>query len=439
MPHMIDKDIMNELQKKWEYEFNVTSSNRFRSSNDMQYTFTYFYYLMHEGIPYNATEFFKEHVDTNQDDTMDDYEIRNLANVMLNKYKISQEKVNELSRNVTKKMNDLKKSETMNDLKKSETINDLKKTNDETTRTEMKDSKVESTSNPTSTTTTSSKLNHTLSNSTSPFGSSYFSSWRPRSSSYGSWGSYDTYSSFKDYLKAVRSVLFGHLNYTNLVMSQYDPNYKARTRPTFEDFVNSGLSDVVKTKVHKSEQRFSYTLEDLSEVGFHMIRDDYDKVGEQLDELTRKRPKFICLNDDMNQTTPNIQVVELLHNFYRWYFPKPSQFELPEGEENPFLYIDQLQQYHDMQRYSKYAYDGVIVTAICFICCCGLILQRCIVSRMNKKSSSGRSTPQQQQHSGVVSFTSSATSTDHQLPSQQQGSLHTTSHKSHPYGENEEV
>ena len=46
MPHMIDVAIENELQGRWPELFDDTSSHRFRHSHDMQYSFSYFYYLM---------------------------------------------------------------------------------------------------------------------------------------------------------------------------------------------------------------------------------------------------------------------------------------------------------------------------------------------------------------------------------------------------------
>lgn len=60
MPHMIDmyrnssspifnlcRDIMNEMQEKWKEEWEKTSNHRFRSPEDMQYAFAYYYYVIH--------------------------------------------------------------------------------------------------------------------------------------------------------------------------------------------------------------------------------------------------------------------------------------------------------------------------------------------------------------------------------------------------------
>jgi UDP-N-acetylglucosamine-lysosomal-enzyme len=48
MPHMIDRDIMVELQEKFREEFDRTSSHHFRDETDMQYAFSYFYYIQSE-------------------------------------------------------------------------------------------------------------------------------------------------------------------------------------------------------------------------------------------------------------------------------------------------------------------------------------------------------------------------------------------------------
>ena len=42
----------------------------------------------------------------------------------------------------------------------------------------------------------------------------------------------------------------------------------------------------------------------------------------------------------MNKTAPNEKVVKTLHQFYNWYFPKISKFELKKGIRNEHLYID---------------------------------------------------------------------------------------------------
>jgi hypothetical protein len=100
-----------------------------------------------------------------------------------------------------------------------------------------------------------------------------------------------------------------------------------------------------------------------NEVAFKMIRNNLTSVRRDLDSLRRRRHKFICLNDNIDHTLPDAdkvrrhqcgrparrlltgrvaQIKLALHELYEWYFPLPSSFELPPGQENAHLYIDEL-------------------------------------------------------------------------------------------------
>ena len=48
--------------------------------------------------------------------------------------------------------------------------------------------------------------------------------------------------------------------------------------------------------------------------------------------LPNHYPKFVCVNDDMKDPSPELQ--QMLHDFYVSYFPNPSRFELPDGQVN---------------------------------------------------------------------------------------------------------
>ena len=78
MPHFMDRNILAEMHEKWPKEFNDTSSHRFRHPNDMQFSFSYYYYVMQEPKPYNANESFKL-LDKNDDGQLDSAEIRYTA------------------------------------------------------------------------------------------------------------------------------------------------------------------------------------------------------------------------------------------------------------------------------------------------------------------------------------------------------------------------
>jgi hypothetical protein len=48
MPHMIDRHIIDALHARWPEEFNKTSSHRFRTGQDMQFAFSYMYFMMRQ-------------------------------------------------------------------------------------------------------------------------------------------------------------------------------------------------------------------------------------------------------------------------------------------------------------------------------------------------------------------------------------------------------
>ena len=60
MPHMIDVKIMEELQALLPEEFDKTSSHKLRSSDDMQFAFSYNYFVVGQKKSANITEFFTD-------------------------------------------------------------------------------------------------------------------------------------------------------------------------------------------------------------------------------------------------------------------------------------------------------------------------------------------------------------------------------------------
>ncbi|XP_067111161.1 N-acetylglucosamine-1-phosphotransferase subunits alpha/beta isoform X3 [Osmerus mordax] len=78
MPHMIDRLIMQELQDMFPEGFDKTSSHRVRHSEDMQFAFSYFYFLMSALQQLNVSQVFDE-IDTDHSGVLSDREIRTLA------------------------------------------------------------------------------------------------------------------------------------------------------------------------------------------------------------------------------------------------------------------------------------------------------------------------------------------------------------------------
>ncbi|XP_035376121.1 N-acetylglucosamine-1-phosphotransferase subunits alpha/beta [Electrophorus electricus] len=78
MPHMIDRLVMQELQDTFPQEFDKTSYHRVRHSEDMQFAFSYFYFLMSALQRFDVSRVFDE-IDTDRSGVLSDREIRTLA------------------------------------------------------------------------------------------------------------------------------------------------------------------------------------------------------------------------------------------------------------------------------------------------------------------------------------------------------------------------
>ena len=60
MPHMVDVDVMKELQAKFPKEFDATSLNKLRSKNDMQFALSYFYFVIDQTKEFDVSRVFRE-------------------------------------------------------------------------------------------------------------------------------------------------------------------------------------------------------------------------------------------------------------------------------------------------------------------------------------------------------------------------------------------
>jgi hypothetical protein len=74
MPHFIDKTIMAELQGIWPERFYNTTSHKFRHPKDMQFAFSYMYYMIHAPVKYDPWEVFQQ-LDRDSDGILDLKEI----------------------------------------------------------------------------------------------------------------------------------------------------------------------------------------------------------------------------------------------------------------------------------------------------------------------------------------------------------------------------
>ena len=83
-PLAINVEEMERLQKRYASEYRKTSSNRFRSSDDVQFAFAYFHWLILSSrhLDFEMEQFFSDVVDTNQDGHVTENEIRTVAAIV---------------------------------------------------------------------------------------------------------------------------------------------------------------------------------------------------------------------------------------------------------------------------------------------------------------------------------------------------------------------
>ena len=73
----------------------------------------------------------------------------------------------------------------------------------------------------------------------------------------------------------------------------------------------------------------------ISDVEFVMLDANISHAISKLDQVRRNEKKFLCINDDMNHASEEIETVKnLLTDLYLTFFPKPSQYELPHEYRN---------------------------------------------------------------------------------------------------------
>ncbi|XP_022777777.1 N-acetylglucosamine-1-phosphotransferase subunits alpha/beta-like [Stylophora pistillata] len=256
MPHMVDVKIMEELQSLLPEEFDQTSSHKFRSSEDMQFAFSYNYFVVGQKKDPNVIEFFAD-VDADHSGVLSEREMRTLA-----------------ARLYTLPLD-------LNDL------NSLEKT---LLRCD---------------------------NRSVP----------------------DTNSSIPSH----QGLPLVSLEF----LQQCDPLLKL-------------LNDS-----YKGAAKYKYETVGDEDVAFHMIRDNATAVLRQLDNIRGKKKKFVCLNDNIDHSKKDAELIKaLLVDFYESLFPIPSQFELPQGYTNRFLQISELNEFMKERENIKFWTNIILVILV---------------------------------------------------------------------------
>eukprot|EP00276_Gloeochaete_wittrockiana_P022415 CAMPEP_0184363474 /NCGR_PEP_ID=MMETSP1089-20130417/139932_1 /TAXON_ID=38269 ORGANISM="Gloeochaete wittrockiana, Strain SAG46.84" /NCGR_SAMPLE_ID=MMETSP1089 /ASSEMBLY_ACC=CAM_ASM_000445 /LENGTH=231 /DNA_ID=CAMNT_0026703977 /DNA_START=13 /DNA_END=704 /DNA_ORIENTATION=- len=124
------------------------------------------------------------------------------------------------------------------------------------------------------------------------------------------------------------------------------------------------------SKNQNQKNKYKTSVLGTEDVAFIMINENDTRLENRLDGIRREQQRFICLNDDIDHSSPNAPfAVELLHNFYNSLFPLPSSFELPPGKRNEFLYIDEIRAHNEIVKSEKtFTYVGIAAALLVLFC-----------------------------------------------------------------------
>lgn len=246
VPHMMDREYLQEMQTKWPEQWIATSSHRFRSASDMQYSFSYYYYLANRQKvhPPDLHKYMSAVLDTDKDGYVNENEFRSLAAV----------------------------AKGSNAAPSVEYIE---------------------------------RLYECVVNSS-------------------------TYQ--RHHTEEVQhSVPLGKIH----------RSFSIRLHPNIAQVLNcTEISEGLQKNVNWGAIQPSHVFEsDKEHVAFEMIGDNYTISVNQLDSVRARQSKFVCINDNMVNPTPELE--KALRSFYEAFFPEPCVFELPPGQRNPTLYLDE--------------------------------------------------------------------------------------------------
>jgi hypothetical protein len=295
MPHMIDRDYVQEMQNRWHNEWEETSTHRFRSSLDMQYSFSYYYYVMNRNkvidLERDLLPFIIKEIDSNADGFVDENEFFTLLALTTASKSVNLVENNAIRDCVEASMNSASINKQKSRLFSASYFDD---TNASITRTGV---------------------------SSVPDGKDTETTISLHNSS--------EHSESVDYQMASGPVESVTVSFT------------VKRRPSVHEVARCPLVGLgLKTYfLDWALYKPSHTIGQENNVAFEMVGDNLTQTLSQLNSVRARRAKFICINDNMHNPSKELEIV--LYQFFESFFPTPSQFELPAGVRNPTLYYDE--------------------------------------------------------------------------------------------------
>jgi len=123
------------------------------------------------------------------------------------------------------------------------------------------------------------------------------------------------------------------------------------------------IPEVVKVgNLHmRTKKRYKSQMGSMEDVEFQMLKANHVEAKRRLEEILIKRPKFVCINDDMGTGPAATLTVRYLRRFYDHYFPSRCPFELPEYAPNRSFYIHNLRINSNTVMFLGFMASGIVL------------------------------------------------------------------------------
>ncbi|GAM23563.1 hypothetical protein SAMD00019534_067380 [Acytostelium subglobosum LB1] len=285
----------------------MTSKHSLRNPKDMQYAFSYFYYLIHKKVPFDLDKLWAKEIDINRDGYLNENELRTLAiNVFSTPLKPTTFK--EFKSDLYKTCMELRHPTPAPVIVEESSSSDSSDSSSSSSESSEDSGSTAAVpvipATQTATATAVATATATVTATTAPKATT------PAVDN-------NTLEVGQKELEACRIDL-EVLKASNKTLMEIHKSYAKRTM-------------------------YRTSIEGTDEVAFLMVDDNDNSTQTKLDGVRQRRHKFICLNDNINHDKPTAHlVIKVIHDFYESLFPFPSSFELPPGQTNHFRYIHEI-------------------------------------------------------------------------------------------------
>lgn len=371
MVHLIERNVIDTLWSLYPNEWRNTSASRFRSGDNIQYGFVHMYYLMHarksyveeeegdEGdeaedketrgqgreyerpssrkkSPKKEIEFFSRYLDVDGSGYVEEYELRRIG-LLLYEKQVPLETL--LESNVQRSV------VVAPGIQATSASASTTNSNDTSTASTFCESQPE---NSTSLSLNASRRDVSVDEASDDGDDDLNDDPRDEPTGYVLLAEEKVVPMSRRYYRAVADLVgqaSAGVKYDLCVDEDRDQELTKRTTAstprgrrivlTPSAFRKSHLAKLLTPLFSEVEPEYPTELQTLDDVTFFMVRDNATVVRHQMDHIIQKRPKFFCINDNMNRTRkgsfPKVQ--KLLGDFLEQYFPHRSSFEKRDEEQ----------------------------------------------------------------------------------------------------------